>query len=668
MLHARFLFLVAALVLTIPSAGISQEAAPVLSGIDFAGMDRSVRPGDDFYAYANGAWQRGVTIPLDRSWIGVPIAMQEKTSRDIRAIIESAARQPGSRIGDLYASYADEVSIAARGLTPVKPWLDAVSAATTHRQLAAVMGSLAPYDIGGLFGIGIGDDDGRPGTKVVMLKQGGLILPDRDLYLVSNAGDIRITAYRTYLQHILALDGADRIADRANAIIAFEKALAGVHWTASETRDADRTYNLHSYAELARQAPGFDWSAWLGTMKLDGRPRYLVAQPDAISREAALWAQAPVPVLQDYLRVRVLTSYARYLPRAVSDSRFAMFGAAMTGATVEPPRWRRGVALVTNLLADDVGRAYTAAHLAGDAREQAVRLVQNIVAALDAKLASAAWMTPATRMRARAKLAKTRLKIGYPDRWSEDPQVRIARDDLVGNVARIHAAMFARMVASLDARADPGAWVAPVTVPNAFASASANEIILPAAMLQPPLFDAQADPAENYARIGATIAHELCHLFDDQGRKYDENGALRDWWSPADVTAFRAREKALIAQYARYEPLPGLHVNGELTIGENIADLAGLEVAYAAFHSVPAKARRGRHGLSADQRFFIAWAQAWRTAYREPFLRTMLQSDAHAPGRERAMTVRNMDAWYRAFRPVDTDRLALPMSDRVRFW
>lgn len=661
------LLLFALLLVAVPVASRAQTTPTVLAGLDLAGMDRTVRPGEDFYAYANGAWQRRAVIPPDRSWLGVPIAMQDATADDIRSLIQEAATRPGSRIGDLYASYLDETTIAARGLTPVQPWLDAIDRAASHQQLAAVMGGLAPYDIGGLFDLGIGEDDHAPGTMVVTLKQGGLVLANREVYL-SDASDPRRTAYRAYLKRMLSLGGADTPVERAEAIIAFETALAGVHWSASATRDAERAYTPRTLTELAHAAPGFDWAVWLGAMGLGGRPRYIVAQPDALAGEAAIWARTPVAVLRDWLRIRLLTRYARYLPAEFSDARFAMFGTAMTGATGEPPRWRRGVALVTNLLADDVGRAYADRHLPPEVQAAATDLVRNIVAALDAELASAAWMTPATRERARAKLARTRLKVGYPTRWPEDAGVRIVRDDLVGNVARASAALFARNAAKLDRPVDPDAWVAPVTVPNAFASAGANEILLPAAILQPPLFDANADAAENYARIGATIAHELCHLFDDQGRKYDEHGALRDWWTPADVQAFKAREHALVAQFSAYAPLPGVHIDGTLTIGENIADLAGLEVAYAAFQRLPASARPTRDGMSADQRFFLAWAQAWRTAYREPFLRTLLQSDAHAPGRERALTVRNMDAWYAAFHPAPTDRLALPEYRRIRFW
>lgn len=662
----RRLLLVATVAIALTAGRRAIASTPV--GLDMEGMDRSVRPGDDFYAFANGTWQRAATIPPDRAWTGAPITMQDRTAADIRSIIQNAASRLGSRMGDLYASYIDQTTITAHGLAKLRPWLNQVAAAADHSRLAAVMGRLAPYDVGGLFAIGIGEDDKAPGAMVVTIKQGGLVLPGRDLYLAGGGASVRLTAYRSYLERILTLSGVDTALDRADAIIAFETALAQVHRAPSDARNADASYNAYTVTDLEREARGFDWRSWLGAMKLDGRPRYIVAQPDALAGEAAVWARTPIRVLQDYLRVRVLTTYARYLPPAFADARFALFGTALAGTAEQPPRWRQGVSLVTNLLGDDVGRAYVAAHLTPEARGQAARLVKNIVAALDAKLAAAAWMTPTTRIRARAKLARTRLKIGYPDRWPAGAQVPIARDDLIGNVARLNAARFADLVARLDRPIDRDAWVAPVTVPNAFASAGANEIILPAAILQPPLFDPKADAAVNYARIGATVAHELCHLFDDQGRKYDEHGALRDWWTQADVEAFQQRERALIAQASSYEPLKDVPVNGALTIGENIADLAGLEVAYAAFRNLPASARPMLDGMTADQRFFIAWAQAWRSAYREPFLRTLLQSDAHAPGRERALTVRNMDAWYAAFGSAADGRLFLPEHERVRFW
>jgi putative endopeptidase len=375
--------------------------------------------------------------------------------------------------------------------------------------------------------------------------------------------------------------------------------------------------------------------------------------------------------LQDHARLRVLTSYSRYLSPPFEAARFAFYGRALAGMPELLPRWRRGVTLVGSVLRDLVGQAYVARHFPPEAEAQAQALVADLIAALDERLARAAWMTPQTRERARAKLARTRIRLGYPANWIDYAGLEIVRDDLVGNLARASAFQFERMVARLGAPPDPDEWLAPVTVPNAYASASVNEIIFPAAVLQPPLFDPSADPALNYAGIGATIGHELSHLFDDQGRKYDADGRLGDWWTAEDERGFHGREAALVAQYDDYEPLPGQRVQGSLTVGENIADLAGLELALAAYR----RSRGGAHDIiisfknfTPEQRFFLGWARAWRTQYRDHALRAQLLSDAHAPARERSWTVRNLDAWYAAFDVRPGDRLYLAPSQRVSFW
>ncbi|MDC0666416.1 M13 family metallopeptidase [Nannocystis radixulma] len=635
----------------------------------FDGMDRSVAPGDDFYLHANGAWQASTPIPADRPWFGVTQQMQDSASERVRAIVAEAARVPGSKIGDLYASFTDEATVARRGITPVVPWLQAIASATDHEALAVVMAQLARHDIGGLFGVSVGTDDREPQRNILTLRQAGLGLPDREFYLSDEpAPTATRTAYLDYLAAMLALAGEADGAARARAVLAFETALARAHWTAVDSRDAVRTYNKRTPAELERLAPGFPWYRYLSAMGIEDQANLLVAQPSALTGEAEAYRRTPLPVLQDYVRLRVLTSYSRHLSPPFEATRFAFYGRVLAGTPEPLPRWRRGVMLVGNYLGDLVGQAYVARHFPPAAEAQVRELVADLIAALDDSLARAAWMTPQTRDRARAKLAQTRVKIGYPSEWIDYAGLEIVRDDLVGNVARANAFHFARMVARLGTPPDPEAWLSPVTVPNAYASASANEIIFPAAVLQPPLFDPSADPASNYAGIGAMIGHELSHLFDDQGRKYDAEGRLGDWWTAEDERGFQAREAALVAQYDGYEPVPGQRVQGALTVGENIADLAGLELALAAYHRSLGGGGATIGGFTPEQRFFLGWARAWRAKYRDDALRTLLLSDTHAPGRERSWTVRNLDAWYAAFAVRPGDRLYLPPSQRVCFW
>lgn len=666
----RFIVSLTLLAAACPAGAPTQPPLEVGGRIDLDGMDPSVAPGDDFYRYANGAWEARTPIPADRPSFGITQQMQDDASERVRAIVEEAACTPGSKLGDLYASFVDEATVARRGITPVTPWLRAIGSAADHDALAVETARLARVDVGGLFGVSVETDDREPGRHMLVLRQAGLGLPNRDFY---EHTDSRMNAIRSdyceYLEKMLTLAGEADAAERAAAVLAFETALARAHWSASDSRDAVRTYNKSTPAELERLAPGFPWRRALAAMGFAEPSSLVVAQPSALAGEAQVYRHTPLPVLQDYARLRVLTSYSRYLSPPFENARFAFYGRALVGTPELLPRWRRGVSLVGAVLRDLVGQAYVARHFPPEAEAQARELVADLIAALDDRLARATWMTPQTRERARAKLARTRIQLGYPSKWIDYAGLEIVRDDLVGNLARASAFQFERMVARLGAPPDPAEWLAPVTVPNAYASASVNEIILPAAVLQPPLFDPSADPALNYAGIGATIGHELSHLFDDQGRKYDADGRLGDWWTAEDERGFHGREAALVAQYDDYEPLPGQRVQGSLTVGENIADLAGLELALAAYRRSRGGARDNfLRNFTPEQRFFLGWARAWRTKYRDHALRAQLLSDAHAPARERSWTVRNLDAWYTAFDVRPGDRLYLPPSQRVSFW
>ncbi|WP_434420817.1 M13 family metallopeptidase [Nannocystis pusilla] len=669
--RSRRLIVSLALLAAACPAVIPTPTPPPLAGrrFDLDGMDPSVSPGDDFYRYANGAWDARTPIPADRPSFGTTQQMQDDASEHVRAIVEEAARTPGSKLGDLYASFLDEATVARRGIAPISPWLRAIASAADHDALAVEMARLARFDVGGLLGASVETDDREPGRHVLVLRQAGLGLPNRDFYVHTDEKAAATRAdYCQYLATMLTLAGEADAAARAAAVLTFETALARAHWSASDSRDAERTYNKKTPAELERLAPGFPWRRALAAMGFAEPSILVVAQPSALAGEAEVYRRTPLPVLQDYARLRVLTSYSRYLSPPFENARFAFYGRALAGTPELLPRWRRGVTLVGAVLRDLVGQAYVARHFPSEAEAQARAIVADLIAALDDRLARAAWMTPQTRERARAKLARTRIKLGYPQKWIDYAGLEIVRDDLVGNLARASAFQFERMVARLGVPPDPDEWLAPVTVPNAYASASVNEIILPAAVLQPPLFDRSADPALNYAGIGATIGHELSHLFDDQGRKYDAEGRLGDWWTAEDERGFRGREAALVAQYDGYEPLPGQRVQGSLTVGENIADLAGLELALAAYRRSRSGAGGTIEGFTPEQRFFLGWARAWRTKYRDHALRAQLLSDAHAPARERSWTVRNLDAWYAAFAVRPGDRLYLPPSQRVSFW
>ncbi|ATB40123.1 peptidase M13 [Cystobacter fuscus] len=640
------------------------------SGLDWNGMDSRVAPGDDFYAHANGGWLRNTPIPADRSFHGVDQTLQELSIERTRLIIEEASKTRGSKPGDFYVSFVDEATIQARGLEPVKPWMKAIAGTATREALAIEMAKLARHDIGGLFVPDVGRDDKNPDVYVASLRQSGLGLPDRALYLEEDArlASIR-TAYRAYLTKMLTLAGERDADERAAAVFAFETALAEAHWTRADARDAEKTYNRWSLADFEQKAPGFPWRDYFAALELPSQPAYIAQQPSAFAGEARVFASTALPVLKDYLMLRMLSSYARYLSRPFEETRFAFYGTTLAGTPEQQPRARRAVMLVSNFMGDAVGREYVARHFPPRARAQVEAMVQNVIAAMGDRLERLDWMAPETKARARAKLANVRVKIGHPNTWRDYTALEIEPDDLVGNVARANAFEYRRRVGQLGRPVDRDEWLSPVTAANAFAHMTANEIIFPAAILQPPYFDPNADPAVNHGGIGVTIGHELSHLFDDQGRKFDASGRLAEWWTPRDVERFTALTDKLVAQYDAYEPIPGQHIQGALTLGENLADLAGLAVAYDAYHrSLGGKPAPVIGGTTGEQRFFLGHAQSRRSKHREPALSARLLSDAHAPARERVWTVRNLDSWYAAYQVGPDQKLYLAPEDRVRIW
>ncbi|WP_425229616.1 M13 family metallopeptidase [Sphingomonas sp.] len=639
-------------------------------GLDLEGRDTTVMPGDDFFDFANGGWYARTQLPADKARYGMFDVLDDLSRTRTRGILEAAAQRPGDRIGDFYTSFMDQPAIDARGLAPVQPWLDRITAATSKDQLVAVMADLQRQGVPGLVSADVGQDDKAPDTYVVGFGQAGLGLPDRDYYLRDDPklADVR-ARYQLYQAQMLGIAGQPDGTPRAVAVFNLEKAIAQAHWTRIDSRDADKTYNRWTPAQFASVAPGFPWAAWMTGMGVGSQPFYLVAQPSALTGEARLFADTPLPVLQDFVRLRVMRAYAPYLSHDVDDANFAFYGTVLSGVPQQQPRWKRGVGVVSNAMGEAIGQQYVAQYFPPATKAAADRLVHNIIAAMGSRIRALTWMAPETKVKALAKLAAFRPKIGYPDRWRDYGTLRVDRGDLVGNVARANAFEWQRNLNKLGQPIDRGEWgMTPMTI-NAYANPTMNEIVFPAAILQPPFFDPNADPAVNYGGIGAVIGHEISHHFDDQGRKYDATGRLTDWWTPRDVAQFRRFTDQLVAQYDRYEPIPGQHIQGGLTLGENIADLAGLTVALDAYHhSLNGRPAPVIGGLTGDQRFYLGWAQVWREKQREESLRSRLLSDPHSPGHQRVLTVRNLDAWYAAFAVRPGQRLYLTPQQRVRMW
>ncbi|WP_066648776.1 MULTISPECIES: M13 family metallopeptidase [Sphingomonas] len=640
-------------------------------GFDTAGMDPSVKPGDDFFRFAGGGWLTKTEIPADRAAYGMFNVLQDRSLAQTKAILDEASAKPGSKIGDFYASYMDQAAIDAKGVSPIQPWLAALNGATDKTALATEMAKLQRQGVGGLIGFFVNQDEKAPDHYIVNVGQGGIALPNRDYYVKADPKlDAVRAAYQANIAKMLGLIGeGDNAEARAKAVFEFEKSLATAHWTAIESRDSDKTYNKWSAADFDAKAPGMPWGAIRAALGVAGEQNFIVAQPSAITGEAKAFADTPIEVLRDYAKLRVVRSYAGYLAKPIDDANFSFYGPILSGQAVQRDRWKRAVAATSGALGEEIGKQYVARYFPPATKAAADTLVKNVIAAMGARIDKLTWMSPETKVKARTKLASFTPKIGYPSRWRDYSALEVKRDDLVGNIARANAFEYARGIAKLGKPIDRTEWfMTPMTI-NAYANPVMNEIVFPAAILQPPFFDAKADPAVNYGGIGAVIGHEISHHFDDQGRKYDPTGKLTDWWTPADVAAFDKLTAQLVAQYDGYEPLPGQKIQGGLTLGENIADLAGLSVALDAYHkSLGGKPAPVIDGMTGDQRFYLGWAQVWRTKYREPALRSQLLSDPHSPGEYRTATVRNLDPWYAAFKAKPGDKQYLAPEARVRIW
>lgn len=675
--------------LALPSTALAAGKAGVLGkapagptygsfGFDVAGMDRRVAPGEDFARFANGTFLDHLAIPADKSNYGMFTRLRDLSQERTRTIIEAAAaqkdRKAGSetqKVGDFYASFMDEARIEAQGLAPLKLHLDALAAIQTRSDLARSLGQAGRLGMSMPVDLGVEQDLKNPNRMAVYVGQGGLGLPDRDYYLDTTKpkfAEIR-GKYLAHIANLLRLAGLDAPEDRAKGIFELETKLARVHWTKVEERQMEKLYNPIQRTALAQAYPGLDWTALLSAAGLAQQQEVIIAHPSAIQGSASLLAGEPLATWKDYLRFQLLRRAAPYLPKAFVEENFAFSGTVLSGQPENQPRWKRGADLTTSALGEAVGKLYVAKYFPPESKRQADLLVRNIIAAMDHRLGQLTWMAPGTKAEARAKLARFTPKIGYPSKWRDYTRLAVRREDALGNVLRAADFEYQRRLDKLGKPIDRSEWgMTPMTV-NAYANPLWNEIVFPAAILQPPFFDAKADPAVNYGGIGVVIGHEISHHFDDQGRKFDKEGKLADWWTPEDVKRFTALTDRVVKQYAAYEPLPGSHVNGELTLGENMADLAGANVAYDAYHkSLGARPAKVLDGFNGDQRFFLGFAQVWRQKYRDASLLQQITTNEHTPGHLRPNVVRNLDAWYTAFDVKPGGKLYLAPADRIKVW
>jgi len=649
------------------------------AGVEIEHIDSSVRAQDDFFTYLNGKWIKNTEIPADKSSWGSFAKLRDDTQPILRAIIEqsaaskAAAGTDAQRIGDFYASFMDEPKLEQLGLSPLNAELAKIAAINDKAELPAMLAHLGQLGVSVPFDFGI-HQDAKDSTKYVAdIGQGGLGMPDRDYYL--KADDKKLAdakaKYQVHAEKMLTLAGSKNAAAEAKAIVDFETAIAKIQWTNVENRNPVKTYNKVMLADMAKTAPGFNWQAWLDATGIAPKTTYvIVSQPTYLKAFTGVAEQTSLDTWKAYLRLHLIEGYASYLSKAYVDERFSFYGTTLSGVTEMEPRWKRGVGAVERTVGESVGKLYVEQNFPAERKARMEALVGNLLAAYKDSINKLDWMSPATKKEAQGKLAKFTPKIGYPNKWKDYSALVVARDDLAGNVMRSRIVESNRELNKLGKPIDRDEWgMTPQTV-NAYYNPELNEIVFPASILQPPFFDANADDAVNYGGIGAVIGHEISHGFDDQGAQYDGDGNLRDWWSASDHKNFAAKTKMLVNQYNGYSPLPGYNVNGELTLGENIADNSGLAIAYKAYKlSLKGKKAPVINGLTGDQRFYMGWAQVWRVKMREAQQVVQVKTDPHSPGQFRANgTLMNQPAFYSAFGVKQGDKMYLPPSARVIIW
>ncbi len=669
--------------LSLAFAGNALAAAPAAktlkSGIAVEYIDPAVRVQDDVFDHLNGNWLKTADIPADRSSLGTFAKLRDDTQPQLLAIIEAAAKDAGKaqgsnaqKIGDLYASYMDEVRLDSLGLNPLSAELERVAAMRDQQGVAALMAHFGKLGVTTPYQLVIGQDAKDSSKYVASFAQAGLGMPDRDYYLQDDAKLVATRqAYQQLVAKVLTMAGHRDAANAASDILAFETEMAKAQWNKVDLRDPVKLYNKVDLPKLAQLAPQIDWNTYLQDSGLNARTGYVVVnQPSYLKGLGELLDRTPMATLQAYFQWHLIQTYAGYLSRDYANANFAFYGTTLTGTKEMKPRWKRGVDTVEGALGDALGELYVKQHFPAERKLRMDQLVKNLMLAFKQGIDKLDWMGPATRREAHAKLAKFKAKIGYPNRWRDYSALTVARDDLAGNIMRSHKADFERDIKRLGTPIDRDEWAFPPQTVNAFYSPENNDITFPAAILQAPFFDMAADDAVNYGAIGGVIGHEISHGFDDEGSQYDGNGNLRDWWTAKDRSAFAAKTKMLVDQYSAFSPVPGFNVNGELTLGENIADNSGLAVAYQAY-KLSLKGRQAPviNGLTGDQRFFMGWAQVWRVKMREAQQIVILKSDPHAPGKIRANgTLMNQPGFYQAFGVKPGDKMYLPPKARAIIW
>jgi endothelin-converting enzyme/putative endopeptidase len=654
----------------------AQPAKPVYGdwGYDSAAMDKSVKPGDDFWAFVNGTWDKKTQIAADRASAGPFVALSDKAEKDVRDIVEQLASETnrdhlGQQIGDYYSSFTDQQAIDVAGTAPLKPYLAEINAAKTRPELLSLFvkpGYASPVDVG------IAPNFKNPHAYAVFAGQATLGMPSREYYLEDNAKmKAHRAAYRDYIIAVEKLSGLPGGAAAADRIIALETELSKVQWPAADRRDIDKIYNPMTPVQLEKLAPQFAWGSTLAKAGLGSAKTVIVTEPSAVAGAGKVLASTPLSTWREWLSFHFVSDHAAYLPKAIDDARFAFYSKELNGVQEQRERWKRGIAAVNGALGEGVGQIYVKTHFPADSESQMKELISNLEDAYRERISSNKWMDDATRKAALEKLTAFEPRIGHPVKYIDYSSMKVVRDDALGNAVRAEDFQYKLQLKRFPKAVDRTLWgMYPQTI-NAYYNPLANQITFPAAILQPPFFDPNADAAANYGAIGAVIGHEMGHGFDNQGRKFDPTGKLRDWWSPEAAKSFTTRTDALVAQYNSFKPFPDLAVNGKLTLGENIGDLSGVEAAYAAFEKYTAKHGESPviDGLTGDQRFFIAFAQAWQEKQREDAERQQVITNEHSPGKYRVNgVVRNVDAWYKAFNVEPGDKLYLPPDQRVHIW
>lgn len=677
------------LALLLASAACTQTASSpatgTLAGVDQAYIDKGTQPGDDFNQYANGAWAKTAVIPDDRSSVGVSFDVFKVAEQRNRELIEGMAKaNPAAgtndrRIADYYAAYTDTAGIDARGMAPLKGQLDAIAALKDKGALSTALGAAMRADTDplnasnfhteNLFGLFVTQDLNRPDVTIPYLMQGGLGLPDRDYYVSAkpDMAELR-TAYRAYVEKLLTLAGVGDAAARADRIVALENKIAQAHYDIVSSQDAHKAQSWKK-ADFAGKAPGIDWAAYWNAAGLPNQQDFSVWQPGAITKLSALVASEPLQAWQDWMTFHTINQVSSVLPQPIRDASFDFYGKTLNGTVAQQPRDKQGIAAVNTALGDAVGKIYADKYFPASSKTEIQGMVKNIVAAFDNRLKALPWLAPATKEEARRKLAVLIVGVGYPETWRDYGSLEIKADDPVGNLQRARLYEYRHQIGKIGKPVDRHEWwMTPQTV-NAVNLPVQNALNFPAAILETPYFDAKFDAAANYGAIGSVIGHEISHSFDNLGADFDSTGKLHNWWTAADLKHFEESGQALAAQYDAYEAFPGLHLNGTQELGENIADVAGLTAAYEAYHaSLGGKPAPVINGLTGDQRFFLAFAQGWRTKMRDKALRARIATDVHAPAMWRVQTVRNLDAWYQAFDVKPGQKLYLAPGQRVHVW